>query len=281
MRTLKVVLFLTLIMGFCACDGSDGYITDEVTGTQYKFIEKGDGRVQGVGEVMLVQMENVWGDSVLMRTITKDGLAMSSEQGPPIITSVLKMSAVGDSVHIKMSLLDYSLATRSPLILSEDSTEMVIMKIRISNVVNEEEHSAKKKKEALKRAEDQKDIDQGIIQKYIADNKLDANPTDQGLYYVINNKGNGRKPNQGESVSVDYTLKLIDGTFIGSGNYKFTLGRRGQAIKGWDLGIGLITKGTKAKLLIPSDLAYGAERNGKIPPNAVLIYEVELVEIGE
>ena len=300
MKKLSVFTLLLLIIGFTSCDNSDGYVTEVGSGTLYKFIEKGNGKVQGPDEVMLVQMENVIGDSVLMRTVTADGLAMTSDQGPPRITSILKMCAEGDSVHIKMSAVDYSIATRTPMVLLDDTTQMVVMKIRISKVVNQEEYRAKKEAEGLKRIENQRTIDQNIIQKYLAENNLDAQRTEEGLYYVIDKRGKGRKPVQGESVSVNYTVRLLDGTFIDSsdaalnrendkfsssrtyGPYKFALGTR-AVISGWDLGIALFSKGTKAKLLVPSELAYGesARTGSGIPSNAVLVFEVELVEIGE
>jgi len=300
MKKLSVFILLLLIIGFTSCDNSDGYVAEVETGTLYKFIERGDGKVQGPGEVMLVQMENVIGDSVLMKTVTEDGLAMTSDQGPPRITSILKMCAEGDSVHIKMTAVDYSIATRTPLLLLEDTTQMVVMKMRISKVVNQEAFYARKQAEILKKIEAQKIVDKNVILKYIADNNLDAQSTKEGLYYVIDKRGKGRKPNPGESVKVNYTVRLIDGTFIDSsdgdlskendkfsqgrtyGPYEFSLGRR-AVIPGWDIAFALLTKGTKAKLLVPSDLAYGeSARSGSgIPPNAVLIFEVELVEIGE
>jgi FKBP-type peptidyl-prolyl cis-trans isomerase len=300
MKKLSVLILLLLIIGFTSCDNSDGYVAEVGTGTLYKFIEKGDGKVQGPDEVMLVQMENVIGDSVLMRTMTENGLAMTSDQGPPIITSILKMVAEGDSVHIKMSAVDYSMATRTPMVLLDDTTEMVVMKIRITKVMNQEEYLAKMETEDRMLVKNQSMADQTIIENYIAENNLDAQRTEEGLYYVIDKKGKGRKPVQGESVSVNYVVRLMDGTFIDSsdaalskengkfspgrtyGPYKFALGTR-AVIRGWDLGIALISKGTKAKLLVPSELGYGqAVRSGSgIPANAVLVFEVELVEIGE
>lgn len=300
MKKLSILLLLFSFVGFSACDTSDGYIAEVGTGTLYKFIEKGSGKVQGPDELMLIQMENTIGDSILMKTVTEDGLAMTSDQGPPRITSILKMCAEGDSVHIKMSAVDYSMATRTPLVLLEDTTQMVVMKLRVSKVVNQAEYLARKEAEVLKKVEGQRNIDRKVIQDYLTKNNLVAKSTAEGLFYVIEKNGTGRKPNKGESISVNYTVRLLDGTFIDSsdevlsrengkfssrrtyGPYKFFLGTR-AVIPGWDLGFALFSKGTKAKLLVPSELAYGeSPRSGSgIPPNAVLVFEVELVEIGE
>lgn len=106
--------------------------------------------------------------------------------------------------------------------------------------------------------------------------------TESGLFYKITQKGNGRKATAGKKVSVHYTGMLLDKTVFDS-SYKrnqpltFTVGV-GQVIEGWDEGILLLEVGDKARLVIPSDLAYGSRgAGGVIPPNAPLIFDVELV----
>lgn len=108
--------------------------------------------------------------------------------------------------------------------------------------------------------------------------------TESGLEYIIIKEGTGAKPKKGDKVKVHYTGKLPDGTVFDSsrtrGNpIEFTLGV-GQVIKGWDEGIALLKEGSQAKLTIPPALAYGARGvPPRIPPNATLIFEVELVKI--
>ncbi len=106
--------------------------------------------------------------------------------------------------------------------------------------------------------------------------------TESGLRYQIINKGDGAKAQKGQTVSVHYKGQLADGTVFDS-SYKrnqpidFPLGV-GQVIPGWDEGIGLLNIGDKARLVIPSDLGYGSRgAGGVIPPNATLIFDVELV----
>jgi len=110
----------------------------------------------------------------------------------------------------------------------------------------------------------------------------DFNVTDSGLRYKILNKSNGDSPIKGDKVKVHYKGMLIDETVFDS-SYKrnqpieFNVGI-GQVIPGWDEGIMLLKKGEKAKFVIPSNLGYGeAGAGGVIPPNATLIFEVELL----
>ena len=110
------------------------------------------------------------------------------------------------------------------------------------------------------------------------------NKTDSGLRYQILQEGNGVKAEKGKTVSVHYKGQLSDGTVFDS-SYKrnqpidFALGV-GQVIPGWDEGVGLLNVGDKARFVIPSDLAYGsAGAGGVIPPNATLIFDVELMKV--
>ncbi|GGH72469.1 MAG: peptidylprolyl isomerase [Bacteroidetes bacterium] len=108
--------------------------------------------------------------------------------------------------------------------------------------------------------------------------------TESGLYYKILKEGSGAKPTKGQLVSVHYTGKLKNGKVFDSSHYRnepiqFPVGV-GQVIPGWDEGIMLLEEGTRAKLVIPSELGYGARgAGGVIPPNATLIFEVDLVKI--
>jgi len=108
--------------------------------------------------------------------------------------------------------------------------------------------------------------------------------TKSGLRYKILQSGDGNKATKGANVSVHYKGQLLDGTVFDS-SYKrkqpieFSVGI-GQVIAGWDEGILLLKVGDKARFVIPSNLAYGESgAGGVIPPNATLIFDVELMGI--
>jgi len=110
------------------------------------------------------------------------------------------------------------------------------------------------------------------------------NETKSGLRYQILQKGNGTQATKGATVSVHYKGQLLDGTVFDS-SYKrkqpidFAIGV-GQVIAGWDEGIQLLQVGDKARMVIPSNLAYGESgAGGVIPPNATLIFDVELMAV--
>ncbi len=112
----------------------------------------------------------------------------------------------------------------------------------------------------------------------------DTITTESGLKYIIIKKGEGVSPYASQFVSVDYTGYLADGTIFDSSIDRgepivFPVGV-GKVITGWDEGIMLLNTGAKARLIIPSDLGYGEQgAGGIIPPNATLVFDVELLEI--
>ena len=108
--------------------------------------------------------------------------------------------------------------------------------------------------------------------------------TSSGLQYLDLVKGSGREAHLGETASVHYTGWLKDGTKFDSSldrgqPFQFRLGA-GRVIKGWDEGVVGMNIGSKRKLIIPPHLGYGNRGAGRvIPPNAILIFEVELLDL--
>lgn len=108
--------------------------------------------------------------------------------------------------------------------------------------------------------------------------------TNSGLRYKILKKGEGNKATKGNTVSVHYEGSLTNGQVFDSSYQRnqpidFQLGI-GQVIPGWDEGISLLNVGDKARFVIPSELGYGsAGAGGVIPPNATLVFDVELMEV--
>jgi peptidylprolyl isomerase len=121
--------------------------------------------------------------------------------------------------------------------------------------------------------------------KALADLVAGFERTDSGLYYRMDTVGSGPRPSKGQNVKVHYTGMLTDGSIFDSSVQRGTpiaiaIGV-GQVIEGWDEGIMLLNEGSKARFVIPSHLGYGSRgAGGVIPPNATLIFDVELVKVG-
>lgn len=122
-------------------------------------------------------------------------------------------------------------------------------------------------------------------EKFLENNKSnkDIQTTESGLQYEIIKSGNGKKPSKTDTVSVHYHGTLIDGTVFDSSVERGTPASFGvhQVIPGWTEALQLMDIGSKYRLFIPQELAYGANPHpgGPIQPFSALIFEVELLEI--
>lgn len=256
------------------------------------------------------------GDFLSANIITKtDGdsvLYSSYDAGKPVafpmpvklpykgdVYSALLMMSEGDSAVIKInadSLFKKNLPKppgfKGKYIIYEVKINKVIQKGTLSDQV-----FASKIDDYFKaEAEKVKGLEPGKISKYIADNKLNVTKTDSGLYYQITTPGSGPVPVKGDTVVVNYTGKFLNGkvfdTSIKSVAEKAKMLNPmapyqpihipvgvGGVIPGWDQGLRLLNKGSKATFVIPSSLAYGERGMQAIGPYTPLTFDVEIVNI--
>ena len=183
--------------------------------------------------------------------------------------------------------------------------EKIFLHLKLQDIMSEEEYKnweteqiTMLQKENQEKAKQQLTEDVMAIARHLEENKIVAKSSDSGLFYVIDTPGQGAQPKQGSQVKVNYTGRLLDGKVFDTSlatvaeqhgihnpqrTYEaiaFQLGA-GQVIQGWDEGIMYLRKGARARLFIPSTLAYGSREvgHGLIPANAILIFDVELVDV--
>lgn len=125
-------------------------------------------------------------------------------------------------------------------------------------------------------------IDREIIREYVGiqtDMKFDS--TESGIFYSIENPGIGDPPTDSSTVTVDYTLYLVDGTLVESTivNNKPSTFEVGNVIKGWKESLKLIGVTGKGTFVIPSGLGYGLRSVNGLPRNAILVFDIEILKI--
>ncbi|MCY7409719.1 MAG: FKBP-type peptidyl-prolyl cis-trans isomerase [Chitinophagales bacterium] len=159
--------------------------------------------------------------------------------------------------------------------------DFIKISVAVLSVMSKEEYEAKQSAEA----KSQTDMESKTIEEYLAKNNIKAQRTASGIYYAIEKQGDGAKAETGKNVSVNYTGRLLDGTEFDSslkpGGEPLTfVPGQGRMIKGWEEGIPLFNAGGKGTLYIPSVLGWGSRGSGpKIPPNAITVFDVEIVDV--
>lgn len=123
-------------------------------------------------------------------------------------------------------------------------------------------------------------LDTAAIGKYVKEKGIPAVKHSSGVYYQIIEPGTGSVTyNDGTNVTVDYEGRLLDGTVFDSSRGNAVTLTLGNLITGWRIGIPLIQKGGKIRLLIPSYLGYGNVAKGPIPKNSILDFTVNLTDV--
>ena len=124
---------------------------------------------------------------------------------------------------------------------------------------------------------------EGSVPKLEGEEGKETVKTDSGLEYIVLAEGSGEKPTKGQTVEAHYTGWLTDGTKFDSSKdrgepFSFAVGQ-GEVIPAWDEALLDMKVGERRKLIVPADLGYGemGTPGGPIPPNATLIFEVELL----
>ncbi len=262
------------------------------SGLKYQIYEQDEkARKAKVGDIMTLQLtlKNAK-DSVLRDTHKEPAPLQIMLQVPPFKGSFeegLAMLGKGDSATFFVSADSLFSKAMQPLPPGVTKGSAIGFTVKIMDVQNEQEFT--KTRQAA--GEKQKSIDDKAIAGYIAKNGLGATvqKTPSGLNYVITQAGSGAKPTKGDNVKVHYMGKLLDGKVFDSSlnnprnpqnkPIEFQVGI-GMVIPGWDEGLQLIPKGSKATFIIPSGLAYGAQGSPPvIPANSVLLFDVDLIDV--
>jgi FKBP-type peptidyl-prolyl cis-trans isomerase FkpA len=290
------IFFSLLCVLFLVGCASEGRRIKSESGYEYQVVRKGGSDPIPVNSYVFFNMALVQKDSILQTTATggKPSVLklMDDNKSYGQLKALVDIMATlheGDSLHFYFPVDSFE---RMPPGF-EGFTEPMVYRVGIVDVMDEaqfEAHSDSIQKEQDKERQVVRDrlpeIEALTKANWDAYKKGDLTAqmqtTDSGLRYVIHEAGDGAKPAKGDQVSVHYygmldsDAKMFDTSFKGGQPYQFPLGM-GQVIQGWDEGLLLLNKGTKATLFIPAALGYGSAGSPPvIPENADLIFYVEL-----
>ncbi|MFT6166811.1 MAG: FKBP-type peptidyl-prolyl cis-trans isomerase [Vicingaceae bacterium] len=260
------------------------------------FTQNKEGRQAASGDILTMSMTYGTEDSTLFDTgINGQPVQLRADSGKyigDILTAFMNMR-MGDSASIIVNADSFFMKTAgmpsSPDFI--DSAAMLYFNVGLTSIQTMEEMQA----EADAKNTEAEANEMVILKKYLEDNNIITEPTESGLIFISKKKGTGKQAVAGKKVKVNYEGMFLDGAYFDTsveeaakangiynpqrpyGPFDFDLGA-GQVIKGWDEGIAMLKEGGKARLIIPSKIAYGAApRPGA--PFSTLIFDVELIEV--
>ncbi|OSZ78495.1 hypothetical protein CAP35_09655 [Chitinophagaceae bacterium IBVUCB1] len=302
-RLVPAALALAVV-GITSCNNDSFKKTKE--GLEYRIVtDKKEGKNLSAGDMATVKLRIYYTEKDKKDSLLQDYVAMNGGQPIEIPVDVplqfksdwpagLKLLSKGDSALFRIptdTIMKLSAAQGGQLPPFIKKGAYVMYSVVVVSVKTEAEvkqAQEKAQQEMMQQSASQMAIDDKLMQDYFAANNLKPTKTGTGLYYLIEKEGTGSTAQKGQTVTVDYTGKLLNGNVFDSNvDPKFQhvepLSVRvgdGQVIPGWEEGLMLLKKGSRAKLFIPSPLAYGSQARGEeMPANSVLVFDIDVKDI--
>jgi len=298
MNKITMLLSSALFVGLFSCNKSefDGFTKAE-NGLHYQFFTQDENGVKavegdGVSIKIVYSLKRTPNDSVLFdsKLNSEDGTGtvryiLPKSSFPGSLEDAITMMAKNDSAAFIISADSFFLKTNKmqalpPFAKPGDKLLVTIKMMEIKTKKELDENQKKQEAEIAKMGEAEKPK----LDQYLMENKITTVPTASGLIFIETQKGKGSAhPKATDEVTVHYTGTLLDGTKFDSSVDRgqpatFPLS---QVIPGWTEALQLMDIGSKYRLFIPQELAYGANPHpgGPIQPFSALIFEVELLKI--
>lgn len=285
---MKYLLSLLVIVSFLACTHKSPYpgFSKGKQGIYYQLHSIGESsRKAGYGDYITADIQYLtMEDSVFFTGRRKLQLQKTRTKGS--IDQCFIMLREDEKATFILSADVFfveTLETSLPEFLPSGSK----FKVTIDIIEIQTEKEYKKEKEAfLNWIEDFGEYEKVILQQFLAEEKIPVQPSASGLFHLMIKEGTGEKITLGDTVTVNYEGKFLNGKFFDSTirrnqPFQFIYGTEWQVIKGLEEAIGMMREGEKSLFILPSELAFGTEGSstGIVPPFTSLIFEVEIIAV--
>ena len=267
------IVLLPIFLYNCTSDSKYPGYTEVEANIFYKLHIPGEsGKKAGENEFYEVRMQNKYGGKVFFDSDFENARGTLFMQSSA--SRYFSVLAEGDSATFLLPGGDLSLP-------GMPDTGMVEMNVKIIRILSADEV------DKLEKSADPDLDEQILIQRYLSKGKINVKPDTSGLYVIPEKIGNGSKPQTGKTIKVRYSGMLFNNhVFDTSGPENvapFTMiwGEEGQLLPGLISALSHMKAGGKAKIILPSPLAFGANGSstGIVPPHTPVIYEVELISV--
>ena len=280
-RILYVVALASITTAWVSCKSGDGFDKTE-SGLMYKHIVSNDKTPNAkVGDlVTLGVLYKTELDSELLNTY-KVGRPVKLQLREPSYKGSLEegfaMMGEGDSAAFLISADSvYKNVFQQTMPAQMPHGSKLRIDVKINKLLTPLQYKAlmRKQEKSEEWSEDE------LISKYMSDNQLSAIQESSGLYFISFVDGTGNQSQAGDDVEVSYLVRSLNGEVYDASEkgYHFIMGDT-SLVKGWNEGIAKMREGGKPRFIVPSKLGYGVAGNGQVPPDATLVFDVDLIKI--
>ncbi len=301
-RIIPIAILGLAIISNTGCKNDSGF--KKLKGIEYKIVKDVPGKNAQMGDIVEFNIVAKADTMVLGDSRKQNGkpvpMRVEEIKGSGQWQAVFPMLSAGDSAIVEIScdtIMKNLPPNQQQLPPWMKKGKKITINLSIVSIKSMDDYKkemdakqAEQQKEMKAKAEQQMPIDDKMLQDYFAKNNIKDQKTASGLYYTIQKPGSGENIAKGQTVSMKYTGKTLEGKAFDS-NVDTSIGHHGtapltfkagtgQMIPGMDEGVTLLKKGSKATLYLPSPLAYGAQAAGpEVGPNSILIFDVEITDV--
>jgi len=275
-----VLLFLT------GCRNDHPGYSRSKAGFYYQLHRIGEDERKAIpGDIITVNIEyRTLSDSAFFGGIHK--LRVDTPSYRAALDACFSMLATGDSASFVLNAGDFfSKGLQADLPAFLKAGDDMKINIAIHEIQSFEDYN-REKEAFLSWIEDFGAYEKVILKQYIASEKLPVSPLPSGIYYLNLKAGSGKKVETGDTVTVHYEGRFLNGKFFDSTRrrnqpFQFVYGTEWQVIRGLEEGIGLMREGERSLFILPSAYAFGnrGSSTGTIPPFTSLVFEVEILKV--
>lgn len=280
--SIGLIFCMFFLLTSCGKD-KDGFQQTE-SGLKYKFIKYSNGVKPSLGDRMIMHIiYKTEFDSVIFDSQTKSDSFDVEFVSPTFSGGVEEgfgMMSEGDSAIFKASadsIFSITFHSQLPDYLKPGSS--LIFHVSLQKIIPKSVHdSLQNARDVASRREEFE-----RIELFLKQNNMDVMPTENGVYMTTSKSGTGDFPAKGDTVYANYTARLLDGTIFDQSintnpPFSFVVGNN-MVIQGWEECIPFLNKGSIARLVIPSDLAFGDQQKGVVKPYSTLVFDVEILDV--
>lgn len=285
----RVYIFISIITLSNILTGCSQYGDFEVSevGLQYQIIDNNrQSTLQPkLGDILELNYSYEVENGRILFNSTESGRSYLKRVDKPAhsggsIEDGLLMLYEGDSAIFRISAENFLLFSEKygKLPQGVEGQDFIIVKLRLIDIMDGNEME----RYVATSYHNSEEQELSILQNYLQNANIEQQPTNSGMYVIEKQQGSGEKIAQGNLVTLNFTLTLVDGklieTSLGRQPMRFVFGRD-KMIPGWEEAMPMLSKGSVCQLIVPSKLAYGVEGKGDILPYSTLIFDIEILDV--